>query len=433
MNRNLTMMLVCALAVGGCAGDVTETSESQIDDNLALGGGKADGGDDIVIQAVRGGSLVTMYGPAAAGLWNILEDAGYGVSFTRSGLELIRTGYIACVTNRSAAACQLFSRDTSEVEGFDLAIHGQRFRSASSELFGAIAAVNGVSPASVTSLENGIYRCERDTRNVWCGVRNQNDTVTLQVSLSGLGDLGPDYVYEGWLITSAGPVTAGRFGLDSADQTVEIEVDRAIADDSTMYILTIEPTLFDDPAPSDTHVVAGVFGADGASLDTAHPGAIGTDFTDAVGGYILETPSSAETSDYNQGIWFVDPAAGAASLALPTLPAGWVYEGWVVDADGPVSTGTFLSTDGADSDGGGPAAGPNGTPPFPGQDFIDPARDLIGNTVVISVEPSPDNSPAPFFLKPLVDGEADDVGPAVIQDMGNNAEATAVFGHAAFL
>ncbi len=424
------LSLFCALALAstGCA---TDTEEVSIDEDLGVEGGKADGGDDINVRRAYGGFLVTIYGDAATGMWNALEDSGIRVTNKR-GLEYINTSYSVCVTNRRAAACQLFSYDVSNVDGFDLAFHGARFRSAASDLFGAIAAANGQDARSTSSVSRDGYLCEKGSSNVWCGFAS-DDSVELVVSLNGLGDLGPDYVYEGWLITSDGPVTSGRFDLTSGDESKSFQIDRAIAEDSTMFVLTIEPAIGDDPAPASTHVVAGAFDGADAPLTTIHPAALGTDFTEAAGAYILETPSSDAGDDYNQGVWFVDPSVGAPSLALPTLPAGWVYEGWVVGEDGPVSTGTFTDPANGDSDGGGPAAGPNGTPPFPGQDFIDPARDLIGGAVVISVEPSPDNSPAPFFLKPLVDGDAEDVGPGVLQDMGNNADATAAFGNAAFL
>ncbi|MEM6955628.1 MAG: anti-sigma factor [Myxococcota bacterium] len=430
MNKARHILLLTALAFGACAGDVQP--EGEVSEDFELAGGKADGGEDVAIRAVRGGSLVSLFGEPASGLWTILEDSGLRVSRTRSGLELVRTRSIACITNRSAAACQIFTHDASEVEGFDLAIHGS-YSSSAADLYASIAAVTGASRFD-TSVSYGDYLCERGRSAVWCGLRaaEEAETVELELSLSGLGDLGPDYVYEGWIITSDGPITSGRFDMESASETLTFDIDRALAEDTTLFVLTIEPAIGDDPAPADTHVVAGAFGPAGAELTTIHPAALGTDFTESFGAYILETPSSADPSDYNQGVWFVDPSAGAASLDLPTLPAGWAYEGWVVGEDGPVSTGIFLSTTGEDSDGAGPAAGPLGTPPFPGQDFIDPARDLLGGAVVISVEPVPDNSPAPFFLKPLVDGEVDDVGPGTLQDLGNNAEATAIFGFASF-
>jgi hypothetical protein len=75
----------------------------------------------------------------------------------------------------------------------------------------------------------------------------------------------------------------------------------------------------------------------------------------------------------------------------------------------------------ADSDGAGATSGPDDAPPFPGQDFIDPPVSLLGFAAVISVEPEPDDSPAPFVLKPLVDMDIKDVAPGVLQMMENNA------------
>ena len=53
------------------------------------------------------------------------------------------------------------------------------------------------------------------------------------------------------------------------------------------------------------------------------------------------------------------------------------------------------------------------------QDFITPPTVLTGMTAVISVEPDPDDSPAPFALKPLVDMTIEDPGAGVSQDMAN--------------
>lgn len=72
---------------------------------------------------------------------------------------------------------------------------------------------------------------------------------------------------------------------------------------------------------------------------------------------------------------------------------GWVYEGWVAGPDGPVSTGRFKLPNETDSDGAGPMAGAVAAPPFPGQDFVNPA---------ISIEPDPDNRAVPFALEALV-------------------------------
>ena len=129
----------------------------------------------------------------------------------------------------------------------------------------------------------------------------------------------------------------------------------------------------------------------------------------AAGSYILATPTNGDNTDENSGIWFLSLASGnpAEGLDLPTLPAGWQYEGWAVIGGTPVTTGRFTETDAVDlSD---PFSGVEPGPPFPGEDFLVNApagltfpTDLAGETAVISIEPEPDDSPAPFTLKPLV-------------------------------
>lgn len=249
---------------------------------------------------------------------------------------------------------------------------------------------------------------------------------TMEMTFDGLEDLGDDYVYEGWLIVDGAPVSSGRFTIDGSGEPfpARFVIHAADAEAATLFVLTIEPAVGDDPAPAETHILAGALAAGVADLTIGHPAALGDDFAMAAGAYILETPSTADVADdYDQGIWWLDPAGGpGASLDLPELPPGWVYEGWVVGAGGPLTTGRFLTASGADDDGAGPTAGMDAGPPFPGQDFIDPPIVLTsGYAAVITVEPEPDNSPAPFTLKPLIDVAIDDVGPAVIQAMENRA------------
>ena len=251
----------------------------------------------------------------------------------------------------------------------------------------------------------------------------------LNMAFDGLGDLGSDFVYEGWFIVDGSPVSTGRFSIDESGVPFPawFVVNYDDAANATAFVLTIEPAVGDDPAPSQTHVLGGAWDGQSAALTVSHPAALGDDFTSAAGEYILATPSTAsDPNDYDQGIWWLDPAAGPGpSLTLPTLPVGWSYEGWVVGSGGPITTGKFLSAAGADSDGPGPAAGPDPAPPFPGQDFISPPEVLIGYAAVITIEPDPDNSPSPFSLKPLVDMSVDDVGGDVLQSMANNAASLA--------
>jgi hypothetical protein len=255
------------------------------------------------------------------------------------------------------------------------------------------------------------------------------ETADLELTFSGLDLLAEGYVYEGWIMVDGAPVTAGRFSVDEADSSHVFELDAADLESATAYILTIEPEPDADPAPSAVHILAGDLVDGVADLDTAHPAAIGTDFMDAAGSYILETPSSAGVADdYDQGIWWIELGANGPMpiLELPELPAGWTYEGWVVVDGEPISTGTFNYGDEADSDGAGATAGPDGTPPFPGQDFVDPALVLTGGLAVISVEPVPDTSAAPFAIKPLVDMEIEDLVDHELQAMDNNAASAPI-------
>jgi len=233
---------------------------------------------------------------------------------------------------------------------------------------------------------------------------------TLDLALTGVPALGADYVYEGWLIDSDGPHSTGRFSVadDGTPNPSTFQVDAALAAKASNVVITIEPAKGDAPAPSATHFLAGPVTNGKADLGVAQ--GLGVDLSTAKGSFILATPSTAsDMTDDDQGIWWLVPGATkTASLELPMPPDGWMYEGWVVGSNGPVSTGKFTDASGVDSDGTGPAAGKDPGPPFPGQDFVMPAT-MLDNSykAVITVEPDPDNSPMPFAIKPLVAASID--------------------------
>ena len=257
-------------------------------------------------------------------------------------------------------------------------------------------------------------------------------TEQLQLNLTGLEDLGTDYAYEGWIIVDGAPVTTGVFEVDAngALSKTSFEVDADQLEKATTFVLTIEPSPDNDPAPSDVHILAGDFSGTSADVTVGHSAALGDDFTAATGTYILATPTDGMNNNERSGLWFLDPTAGPGpGLDLPTLPAGWKYEGWAVINGTPVSTGTF--TDLASADEAALFSGTLGGPPFPGEDFIinapaglDFPTDLRGGAAVISIEPSPDNSAAPFLLKPLVSAIAADAEDHTPFQLGNNAAAT---------
>ena len=239
---------------------------------------------------------------------------------------------------------------------------------------------------------------------------NDDDTPVngnLTVDLTGLEELGSNYVYEGWLIVNGNPVSTGTFTSVTFPQSFSVK--NTDLQSATKFVLSIEPKVDSDPAPAATKILAGDFSGNSANVTSA---GIVADFSNATGKYILATPTDMDSSNEASGIWFLDNSSGspAKGLDLPTLSTGWKYEGWVVLNGTPVSTGTFTSAEAADDNAAtSPYKGTSGNgPAYPGEDYvmgsaagINFPTDLKGATVVISVEPSPDNDPAPFTLKPL--------------------------------
>ena len=234
-------------------------------------------------------------------------------------------------------------------------------------------------------------------------------TAQLSMNITGLEDLGSDYKYEGWIIVDGSPVSTGVFTVDANGNPSEtsFSVNKDQLSSATKFVLTIEPSPDSDPAPSDSKLLGGDFSGSDASVSIGDGAALGNDLTAATGKYILATPTTTDMSDELSGVWFLDNSSGspAAGLDLPTLPAGWAYEGWAVVDGTPVSTGTFTSISGADN--AAPFSGSDaGGPPFPGEDLIVNApsglsfpTDLSGKVAVISIEPVPDNSPASFYFE----------------------------------
>ncbi len=236
-------------------------------------------------------------------------------------------------------------------------------------------------------------------------------TSSLNLNISGLEDLGSSAIYEGWIMVDGAPKTTGTFSVDATGKLSEtsFEINSTDLSSATAFILTIEPNPDPSPNPSDVHIIAGDFSGSSASLSVGHGAALGDDFSSISGKYILATPTNGADTDEKSGIWFLDLSSGtpAVGLNLPTLPAGWKYEGWTVINGVPVTSGTFTSVDVKDDS--DPFSSTQGGPPFPGEDYLLNApmgltfpTNLAGGTAVISIEPDPDNSPNPFTLKPLV-------------------------------
>lgn len=253
----------------------------------------------------------------------------------------------------------------------------------------------------------------------------------LSLKINGLEDLGTNYRYEGWMIVNGAPISTGVFSVNSSGEMSQtsFSLNAVQLFSATKFVLTIEPFPDSDPAPSHTHILAGDFSNDKATLTIGAPEALGNNFTNATGKYVLATPSNGSNTDEKSGVWFLGSLPPTAGLQLPVLPQGWKYEGWAVVNGKAITTGTFTNAAAADMFNG--FSGNMGTPPFPGEDFLvnAPAMhtfplDLSGGKVVISIEPDPDNSPAPFLLKPLVGDVPQNAQDHVVYDMVNHISGT---------
>ncbi len=241
----------------------------------------------------------------------------------------------------------------------------------------------------------------------------------LALTLQGLEPLLNGFHYEAWALVGGQPLPAGKFNLDAQGHLVELNgsvvannVLRQTRDISgaSSIVLTIEPSGDRDATPTATHVLAGAIQGANATLNVASPMALGNDFAAAAASYVLATPTDgANNTDERSGVWFITLASGApaAGLSLPTLPAGWMYEGWAVVNNRPLTTGRFLNPRAPDN--AAPYSGTSGGPAFPGEDYVRNAPsgltfpvDLRGATIAITIEPEPDDSPAPFAFKPLL-------------------------------
>mgnify|MGYP006999715503 FL=1 len=258
--------------------------------------------------------------------------------------------------------------------------------------------------------------------------KNDEETVKMITqSFENLPDLGANYVYEGWLIVGNEKISTGRFtnteGANYSSGLIDIEKANA----ATMYVLTIEPTTetgADLSSPSGWIFSKGSFTnntATPSTNDALFSGA--SNLETATGNFFLKAPSVGNTGSDANGIWFIDalPPTTGGFTNLPALADGWIYEGWVVVPNAnneatPISTGRFSDSNMADESFFGAAnnnefKGPNGVPPFPGEDFIaDPNSrypdvtfpiDLTNATVVISIEPTTNDAASPFGLKPF--------------------------------
>ena len=250
---------------------------------------------------------------------------------------------------------------------------------------------------------------------------------TLTVNLNGIQPLDGDLIYEGWIMVDGLPVSTGRFNTTAGTSSNTFRIATEDLDLATAFILSIEPTVNDDPAPSNTKILSGFFvGNSNAATLTIQDQFSG--ILSITGKFILATPTDTVVDNDESGVWFMNPPnAGLANL--PTLSSGWKYEGWVVVDGTAISTGKFTSATGSDASSF--FSGNEPAPAFPGEDFLATGvpidgitfpLDLRNQQIVVSIEPEPDTSADPFYIKPLIATTNTAIGSSNVYDMTlNNA------------
>ncbi len=284
-----------------------------------------------------------------------------------------------------------------------------------------VAACGGDNAASsTTTTQDSVTTTQAPTTTTTTGAPPTTEAMAPGITFEteGWPTLANGFHYEGWAIVDGTPISTGKFNVADGE-VVDLDGKEMATfasegiEAATTIVVTIEPDGDEDAIPADTHFVAGDVVDGVAELTIGHSAALGTDFADAAGSFLLATPTDDPEGNELSGIWFLALPGPVASLELPNLPVGWKYEGWAVIDGTPVTSGTF--TDSAAADDAAPFSGSEPGPAFPGEDFVANApegvtfpTDLSGATVVISVEPSPDDDPSPFALKPLLGTAAEE-------------------------
>lgn len=236
--------------------------------------------------------------------------------------------------------------------------------------------------------------------------------LTLQLDIRNLKDLGASEQYEGWIIVYGEPISIGTFKVDDSGimSRKHFLVNAVNLETASDFILTIEPVPDNNPGPSGIKILGGKFTGISADLSVAYDAALGNNFMSASGKYILATPTTNTPDDELSGMWFLNLSSGTpgVGLNLPQLTTGWVYEGWAILDGKAVSSGTFTAVNMSDNSAIFSGTDDSGYA-FPGEDFVMSAptgftfpTDLSGGTLVITIEPNPDNSVEPFLFKPLM-------------------------------
>src|SRR4030095_2455408 len=170
-------------------------------------------------------------------------------------------------------------------------------------------------------------------------VKNQTNVTgpikTMVRLFSGLKPMDQGH-YELWAVMGGKTMSVVRF--DSGNDLKYDSVKDLSGADS--FVVTIEPDGDTDEKPGITYLSGDL--VNGTAMLR-----FGTDLSALNGTYVITSPTDAHKESEERGLWFMTES-GQPSLQLAALPPGWVYEGWVIYKNTPLSMGRFTSASGPD-------------------------------------------------------------------------------------
>lgn len=222
----------------------------------------------------------------------------------------------------------------------------------------------------------------------------------LELNMNNIPNAPTGFTYFAWLIGDSGVnLKLGDIGatLDSNLFVTFTIGDLDFLSTAESVLISMESASVDPSSPSKYKIASAQFG-----VSATHSGTFSSspmrvsqdDFSASTGLYFLGTPTTSTMSEETSGIWFGDNNGGSpiASLNLPDLSEGWVYQGWIDFGQGMMlRTGKF--TDPTMADLASPYSGPLSGYDFPGEDFnqnlpmMGTPPNLVGKEVLVTVQP----------------------------------------------
>lgn len=214
-------------------------------------------------------------------------------------------------------------------------------------------------------------------------------------------DQNSEGIYELWVSVETGLDhgdnayrTLGRFNIGTSGGLVDATGNAfnvnagKVANLNTIEdgLITIESPGDNDTVPGNIRFLGGVKSVQGSSIVIEMNmgyseilGTIASQFAAAEAKYLLASPTTGDTLQFNKGVWFSQGTSGTpAGLTLPSIPdtLDWTYQAYVIDSRDSINLiyniGRFNASNEADDYHQCEFTPPAASWQVPGQDWIQP-------------------------------------------------------------